>query len=82
MKIKVKLYATLRQYVPNSEDLLARGEGWEVADGATLGEVVKMVNLPEGLKVLTLLNGAHCNDQGRILKDGDALLLYPLMAGG
>ena len=82
MKIKVKLYATLRQYVPSSADLLVREEGWEVADGATLGDVVKMVNLPDGLRPLTLVNGAHCNDQGRILKDGDALLLYPLMAGG
>jgi molybdopterin converting factor small subunit len=82
MRIRVKLYATLRQYVPNSADLPVREEGWEVADGATLGDVVKMVNLPDGLRPLTLVNGAHCNDQGRILKDGDALLLYPLMAGG
>jgi hypothetical protein len=82
MMIKVKLYATLRQYVPASADLLLSEEGWEVAEGTTVEQVVKRVNLPDGLKVLTLLNGAHCNDRGRPLKGGDAILLYPLMVGG
>ncbi len=82
MKIKLKLYAALRQYVPAGVDLPALEEGWETADGATLGQVVEILNLPKTMKLLTLLNGVNCNDQARVLQNGDAILLFPLMAGG
>ncbi|MEW6664221.1 MAG: MoaD/ThiS family protein [Thermodesulfobacteriota bacterium] len=81
MKVYLKLYATLRQYVPNAAEI-ARKEGWEVSEGTTARDVLEMVDFPDGLKVLALVNGAHCRDMAAVLKDGDTLLLYPMMSGG
>ena len=81
MKIYVKIYATLRQYIPNAAELM-REEGWDVADSSTMGEVMQTLKLPESLRILALINGAHCNDKATPLKDGDTLLFYPLMSGG
>lgn len=81
MKIYVKIYATLRQYIPNSAEIV-REEGWEVADNATVDEVMRSFDLPENLRTLALINGAHCQDKTTRLSDGDTLLLYPLMSGG
>lgn len=81
MKIYVKIYATLRQYVPNSGEI-TRPEGWEVADDATVQEVMASLKLPENLRTLALVNGVHCQDKSKRLSNGDTLLLYPLMSGG
>jgi molybdopterin converting factor small subunit len=81
VNIKVKLYAGLKQYVPSSAEL-ARKEGWEVAEGTTIREVLEMLNLPEGLNIATLVNGVHCREKETMLREGDALLLYPLVSGG
>jgi molybdopterin converting factor small subunit len=81
MKNYVKLYATLRQYIPNSTDL-TRPEGLEVTEGTTVAQAMEMLRLPETLKVLALLNGLHCKEKERTLKEGDSLLFYPLMSGG
>ena len=81
MKIYVKLYATLRQYVPNSASLTS-AEGLDVAEGTNVAQVMEMLRLPETLKVLALLNGLHCKEREKALKNGDSLLFYPLMSGG
>jgi molybdopterin converting factor small subunit len=81
MRIYVKIYATLRQYIANSAELM-REEGWEVADGATVEEVMLTLRLPKSLRILALINGVHCKDRATSLKNGDTLLLYPLMSGG
>ena len=81
MKIYVKIYATLRQYVPNSTEIM-REEGWDVEEGATVEEVMRTLKLPENLRTLALVNGVHCQDKATRLSNGDTLLLYPLMSGG
>jgi molybdopterin converting factor small subunit len=81
MRVYVKIYASLRQYVSNSAEI-SRKEGWEVAQGASVDDVLRELHFPENLKILALINGAHCLDRGASLKDGDSLLLYPLMSGG
>ncbi len=81
MRVYVKIYASLRQYVSNAAEL-TRKEGWEVAQGASVDDVLQELHFPESLKILALINGAHCLDRSAPLKDGDSLLLYPLMSGG
>ncbi len=81
MTIYVKLYATLRQYIPQAAEI-TRKEGLEVSEGATVGQVMEMLHLPESLKVLALVNGLHCKEKERVLGEGDSLLIYPLMSGG
>jgi hypothetical protein len=81
MKIYVKLYATLRQYIPHSANLTG-AEGLDVEEDITVARVMEMLQLPENLKVLALVNGLHCTKKERSLKEGDKLLFYPLMSGG
>jgi molybdopterin converting factor small subunit len=81
MKIKVKLYASLRQYVPGSNEIIQNG-GVEVEEGTSVAEVMNLLTFPAGMKILALVNGGHCRDMATPLKEGDLLLFYPLMSGG
>jgi molybdopterin converting factor small subunit len=81
MRIRVKLYATLRQYVPRAAEIV-REEGIEVDNGTTVAAVMTMLQFPDDMRVLSLLNGAHCKETTATLKEGDLLLFYPLMSGG
>lgn len=81
MRVRVKLYATLKHYVADSACLTAE-EGVELAEGTTVRNVMDKLGLPDALSVLALVNGLHCTDKETILKNGDTLFFYPLMAGG
>jgi sulfur carrier protein ThiS len=83
MKVTVKLYALLGQYLPpgsqGNETLL------EVPDGATVAGVVARLNLPPQHCHLVLVNGAYVEPGARdtaTLADGDALAIWPPIAGG
>jgi molybdopterin converting factor small subunit len=81
MKIRLQIYSHLRQYLPPA-DARFRDEQWEVAAGTTIAEIVQILNLPQNLKILTVVNDAFCHDRGRVLQEGDSLTLLPPMAGG
>jgi sulfur carrier protein ThiS len=81
VKIYVKLYATLRQYLPNAAEL-TNAEGIDVDEGTTLAQLLENLSLPDSLRVLALVNGVHCKEKDRVLQDRDSLLIYPLMSGG
>lgn len=83
MKVKVKLFALLEDYLPagakdNEIDL-------EVADGTTAAAIVRQLNLPAELCHLVLVNGNYLEpDQrgNRPLAMGDVLAIWPPIAGG
>ena len=81
MKINIKLYATLRQYLPNAAEL-TNAEGIDVDEGTTVAQILERLSLPDNLRVLALVNGVHCKEKDAALKDRDSLLIYPLMSGG
>ena len=79
MFIRVKLFATLGRYALNG----APGVPFEVelSEGATLGDVVNRLDLPsEEVKVLFINGRARPKDW--ILKPGDEVGIFPLVAGG
>jgi molybdopterin converting factor small subunit len=82
MKIKVKINSLLRPYVLNLAELPPEGELWEVADGASINDILGMMRFPEGPKVATLVNNMMTKDWDAPLKDGDKLLITPLAGGG
>ena len=45
MIIEVKIFSTLRSYIPNSDRHLD-GDKWDVEEGATVSQVLDMLNLP------------------------------------
>jgi len=83
MKIKFKLFATLADYLPqpsrtNSVEL-------EVAEGSTIQSVIDQFQLPSKLVHLVLVNGLYVYPGARAtqkLQDGDALAIWPPIAGG
>ena len=73
MKIKIKLFASLRQFGPDEQVI-------ELPENASIDEVVNSLNLPK-IALLRIVNGEH-RPAKYILKDGDELALFPPIAGG
>ena len=74
MKIIIKLFATLRDFGPEIQEK-------SVSEGSTIEKVVKSLNLPEEIPLLTIVNGVH-TDPKEMLKRGDVLALFPPVGGG
>lgn len=83
MRVTVKLYATLSDYLPsgsknNRIDI-------EVAEQATVFDVLQPFGLPSRLTHLVLVNGVFVPPDeraGKSLENGDVLAVWPPIAGG
>jgi len=84
MRITLKLYATLTDYLPAG----ARGENaltLDVAEPATIDSVIAPFRIPPRLTHLVLVNGVFVPPEARAsrtLRDGDVLAIWPPIAGG
>jgi molybdopterin converting factor small subunit len=74
MKIKIKLFASLRK---DRFDL----ETQEYAQGTTVGMVIDKLNIPENKASIIFVNNRH-TDLKRELADMDVLALFPPVGGG
>jgi molybdopterin synthase sulfur carrier subunit len=79
MKIEVALYATLSKYLPPGAQ--NRKAVVEVRDGATLRELLSHLGIPQDLPNILLVNGRQAPEQ-TVLQDGDAISVFPPLAGG
>lgn len=83
MKVKVKLYATLGEYLPTE----ARQNTVEVEadEGASPLSLLARFGVPPESAHLVLLNGVFVAPERRqdaVLKSGDVLAVWPPVAGG
>ena len=84
MKITLKLFATLTDYLPpeaRNTNLI----GLDIAPGATFPEVIEKYRLPPKLVHLVLINGKYIDPQKRASQtfvEGDVLAIWPPIAGG
>ena len=74
MKIKVKLFATLRKFGPDEQEM-------EMPEHSTIDDVIRSLDLPQKIALLKIINGEH-RPASYPLKDGDELALFPPIAGG
>lgn len=74
MKVKIKLFATLRNFGPEEQDVV-------LPDGAAVEDAINLLALPEKIPLLKIVNGEH-RPPKHPLKDGDELALFPPIAGG
>ncbi|MFO1339135.1 MAG: MoaD/ThiS family protein [Burkholderiaceae bacterium] len=84
MRITFKLYASLTSYLP-PERQPGNAVEIDVAEGATVAEVIAPFNLPMKLVHLVLINGHYVPPEqraGRALLPGDVLAIWPPIAGG
>ena len=80
MIIQVKLFSTLRRHVPNSDRRLEEDK-WDITEGATVSQVLEMLNLPEKEATIFLINGRKAG-RDQTLNEGDVLHVFPPIAGG
>lgn len=84
MKITFKLFAQLQDYLP-IEAKRTNAFTLELEDDSSIADVISRFNLPPRLVHLVLLDGVHvlpAERQGRVLKDGNTLAIWPPVAGG
>jgi len=74
MKVKVKLFASLRTFGPDDQVL-------ELPDGTTIDEVVQILRIPVTIRLLKIVNGEH-RPANHVLHEADELALFPPIAGG
>jgi sulfur carrier protein ThiS len=84
MKLTFKLFASLTDYLP------AQGRDGNVVEldlpeGTTITQMVQRYSLPDKLVHLVLVNGTYIAPDHRashVLQEGDALAIWPPIAGG
>jgi len=87
-QIVLKLFATLGDYLPRELDGRARVERQipvDIADGTVVQDVIERFKLPRELVHLVLVNGMYIEPAERprhLLREGDALAIWPPIAGG
>ncbi len=79
MRVQVKLFATLRKYMPagTSGDTLTV----DVADGATVGDVVAALGIPAEHARMAVVAGQQLDLAARV-PVGAEVNLFPPLAGG
>ncbi|MBI4983862.1 MAG: MoaD/ThiS family protein [Rhodocyclales bacterium] len=83
MKIKLKLYATLRDYLPAESG--GKEAMLELPDAATIPDALAALAVPVGLAHIVMINCRHvlrADVAGRRLMDGDQLAVFPAIGGG
>jgi sulfur carrier protein ThiS len=88
VKVTFKLYAMLSDFLPQEYEGEARKGNvliLQLPDGTSVADVVGKFNLPEKWVHLVLVDGKYVAPKeraGRILNDGEALAIWPPVAGG
>lgn len=83
MRIELALFASLTAYLPASAEAGSGGGHSRpigLPDGATVGQVIASLGLPEQARVV-FVNGRHAVDD-HVLVDGERLAIFPPVAGG
>ena len=73
--VTIKLFATLRSYIPENADCYA------VAPDTTVADVVRDLNIPVKDAKLIFINSIR-RDLNTPLQDGDRLGIFPPVGGG
>lgn len=84
MKITLKLFASLAVHLP-AEARSRHRMDLEVEPGATVAEVIQRQGIPPGQCAIVLVDGvwvAASERNSRVLAEGQALAIWPPVAGG
>jgi molybdopterin converting factor small subunit len=79
MKIKLKLFATFREYLPENND--GHSSMLELVEGTNVDSVLEQMKLPKDIPKIILINGIQ-KTAAETLKEGDTLSVFPPIAGG
>jgi molybdopterin converting factor small subunit len=79
MIIKVKVFATLRKYLPGLE--LGKAADVQLEPGSSIFQLYGVLGIPAEEVKLAYVNGIYCEPE-TILKDGDEIGIFPPIGGG
>jgi len=79
MEVKVKLFATLRDYLPKDSD--GKSCQVEIDEKTTIEQILAQLNVPGEIPKIILVNGLQ-GSTDQTIKDGDVLSIFPPVAGG
>ena len=79
MKVKVKLFATLRDSLPKDSD--GRSCMMDIDEKTTIEQIISTFNIPEEIPKIILVNGLN-GTMDQTLTEGDELSIFPPVAGG
>ncbi len=83
MKITLKLFATLGDYLP--ANAFENAASIDVDGRVTPNSLIDKYRVPRELAHLVLINGVYCAQPERdsaVLNEGDTLAIWPPVAGG
>lgn len=80
MIIEIKVFASLRHHIPASDSHLEDNK-WNIKEGATVAQVLELLNIPEEEARIFLINGRKV-ERTNTFREGDLLHIFPQMAGG
>lgn len=79
MEIEVKLFATLRDYLPKGSSRFSCK--MEIEGSTRVQDILSKLKIPDEIPKIILVNGIHGKKE-QILKDEDILSIFPPVAGG
>jgi molybdopterin converting factor small subunit len=79
MQVEVKLFATLRDYLPKDSERFSCK--LEIEAQSQVKDILTKLKIPEEMPKIILVNGVH-GKIDQILKEGDVLSIFPPVAGG
>ncbi len=79
MEVRLKLFATFRQYLPPG----AAGSAVtvDVERGTAVRDLLARFQVPEKASMMVLVNGRWA-EPGQVLEEDDVVAVFPAMAGG
>lgn len=83
MKVRIKLYASLAEYLPDGA--VKNEADIDVADTTSPTQIIHRLGLPEKMCHMVLINGVYIAPDDRNaakLEEGDHLAIWPPVAGG
>lgn len=84
MQVTLKLFASLASYLPSNKKNAIEAD-LEVPEGSTIGDMIRLHNIPSQSAHLVMVNGFYVKPDQRdqyVLQDKDALAICPPVAGG
>jgi molybdopterin converting factor small subunit len=80
MQIELRLFATLRRFLPaNSNGSKAV---MDVPEGTQLQQLIEQLGIPPQLAQLVMVDGIQEPNRARLLAEGNVISIFPPVAGG
>jgi len=78
MKVKLKLFATLRKHIEENDTGTCE---LDLTESTSVQEVLDLMKIPNNIPKIILINGMQKRAEDA-LQDGDTLSVFPPIAGG